>query len=112
MRVLKLKKTTQSKTELAKLSINIYCLLSGIKINKTELDVLSYFAVYGFKKSTKDTIIRSQILNAYNSLENTMTKLRKLGLITRNREGETVMRPELQFPVENRMGLIIKLENI
>ncbi len=39
--------------------------------------------VYGFKKTTKDVILKSLILRSYNSLENTLTKLRKMGLVTK-----------------------------
>jgi hypothetical protein len=112
MQILKLRKETVSKVELANLMLHTYCLFQNIKINKTELDILSYFAVYGFKKSTKDIILRSKILNSPNSLENTITKLRKLRLLEKNRDGETVLIKELQFTVENKMGMIIKLENV
>lgn len=111
MLVLRLKKKTGSKVELANLILTTYCLFSGIKLSKTELDVLSYLTVYGFKKSTKDLIVRSKILNSYNSLENTMTKLRKAKLIEKNKDGDTVLRKDLSAPIESKMGIIIQLEN-
>lgn len=111
MQVLRLKRKTNSKTELAELALTVYCLLSKIKINKTELTVLSYFMVYGFKKSTKDLILKSMILKSYNSLENTLTRLRKMGLVVKDKEGFTVMAPALAAQVENKMGIIIELNN-
>jgi len=98
--------------ELVTLVLTMYCLLSGIKINKTELQVLSYLVVYGIRKSTKDMIIRSQILTSHNSLENTITRLRKMGLVVRDREGAPIVKPDIAFQVENRMGVIVQLENI
>jgi DNA-binding transcriptional ArsR family regulator len=112
MQVLKLKVKTQSKVELANLLIRTYCLFTKTKISLTEAEVLSYFAVYGFKQSTKDLILRSAILNSYNSLENTLTKLRKSHLIERNKDGESVLKKELSSTIENKMGIIIQLENL
>lgn len=110
MQVLRLKKKTSSRIEVAHLILTTYCTFSNIKIGKTELEVLSYFAVYGTKKSTKNMIIKSGILTL-NSLENTMTRLRKLGLLRKGEYGEFLMKEDLQFTVDGKMGLIIKIEN-
>lgn len=112
MQVIKLKKRTANGMELITLVVTMYCILSGIRINKTELQVLSYLIKYGVRKSTKDMIIRSQILNSLNSLENTMTRLRKLGLLTRDKEGLPAVIPALSFVPENKMGMIVQLENL
>lgn len=111
MQVLRMRRKTQSKIELATLMLTIYCLLSDIKINNTERTVMAYFMVYGFKKATKDLILRSMILKSYNSLENTLTKLRKMGLVIRDDEGFTKPCKDLSAQVENKLGIIIELKN-
>lgn len=112
MQVLRLRNKTESKVELAKLVLTTYCLFSKVKVSPTELEVLSYFAVYGFKKGTKELILRSKILNSPNSLENTITRLRKAGLVVYNRDKLPTLRKEINFLIENKMGIIIQLENI
>lgn len=112
MKVLKLTKKTESKIELANLLLNIYCELANIKCPKTEMTIMSYFMVYGVKKSTKELIIRSQILKTRGSLENSMSKLRSLGLLETVEDEGTKIIPQLNFTVDNTMGIIIKLENL
>lgn len=112
MQVLKLRKKTSNRMELITLVLTMYALLSNIKANKTELQVLSYLVVYGIKKSTKDMIIRSQILTSANSLENTLTRLRKMGLIVKDKEGASIVKPDINFTPENKMGVMIQLENL
>ncbi len=112
MQVIKLKKKTSNRMELVNTVLTIYCLLSNIKISKTELHVLSYLVVYGIRKSTKDMIIRSQILNSYNSLENTITRLRKLGLVVKGRGRTSTVKQDIGFQPDNKMGLIVQLENL
>lgn len=110
MQVLKLKRKTQSKIELVSLIIRTYCIFSNIEISDTAIIVLSYCAVYGFKKSTKDLIVRSQILKSYNSIENTLTKLRKVGLIKKTQDGNIVI--TIGDIADNRVGLLIELSNV
>ncbi len=111
MKVLRMRRKTESKIEVAGLLLTVYCLMSKIKINETERTVMAYFMVYGFKKSTKDLILRSKILGTYNSLENTLTKLRKVGLVVKDKEGFTKPCPSLNTVVENAMGIVIELKN-
>lgn len=112
MQVIKLRKKTANSIDLVTDVITIYCYLSNIKVNKTEKQVLAYFIKYGIRKSTKDMIIRSQILATYGSLENTMTRLRKMSLIVKDRDGGPVVKPDIAFVPENRVGIVIQLENL
>lgn len=112
MKVLKQTVKTSSRIELANMLIDIYCITASIKISKKDSLILSYLAVYGFKKPTKDIIIRSKVLNSYNSIENTISKLRKLGLITKDPQGKNILGGGLNIPIEKSLGVIIKLENI
>lgn len=111
MQVVKLRKKTANRMELVTLILTMYCLLKGIKLNKTELQVLAYFVSYGIRKSTKDMIVRSQILTP-NSIENTLTKLRKKGLVTRDRDGAPVVIPDIAFTPNDKMGVLVQLENL
>lgn len=112
MQVIKLRKKTSNKIEMIKLIISVYCLISDIKISKTEIEVMAYFMTYGLKKSTKELILRSQILNHRIGIENTVSKLRKAGLIVKDVENRSIINPKLAFNVDNKMGMIIQLDNI
>jgi len=112
MKLLKLTKKTESKIELANLMLNIYCQLAGIKCPETELVIMSYFMVYGVKKATKELILRSQVLKMKGSLENSMSKLRSLGLLIKVEDEGTKVTPQLDFTVDNTMGILIKLDNL
>jgi DNA-binding transcriptional ArsR family regulator len=106
MQVLRIRRKTESKIELAQLLLSVHCLMAKIKINQTERTVLAYFMVYGIKKSTKDLILKSLILNSYNSLENTLSRLRKLGLVIRDVEGFTKVCPQLSSKKGWRIRLV------
>lgn len=112
MQVLRLKKNTDNKIELANITLRTYCLLHNIKINETNTLVMSYFMVYGLNKSTKEMILRSKILNAPNSIENTLTVLRKKGLVKKLINGQNDIIDELKIIVRDKIGIIIQLENI
>lgn len=113
MQVLRIRRKTESKIELATLLLSVYCLMNKIKVNETERTVMAYFMVYGFKKSTKELILNSLILKTYNSLENTLTRLRKVGLVTKDSEGFTRVCPQLfsKKGVESKAGIIVELSN-
>ena len=111
MQVLRLKRNTDNKIELANLTLKVYCLLHDIKLNKTNSLVMSYFMIYGINKSTKDMILKSKILNAPNSIENTLTILRKKKLVYKLINGQNDITEELKI-AKDKMGVIIQLENV
>lgn len=112
MKVLKLTKKTESKIELANIMLKIYCQLAGIKCPDTEILIMSYFMVYGVRKSTKELILRSQIFKTKGALENSISKLRSLGLLYKVEDEGTKVIPQLNFPIDSNMGIIIKLDNL
>lgn len=113
MKVIKMKRKTQNKVELSTLIVKLYCTVSDIRINETDKTVLAYFMVYGIKKSTKELIIKSLILGTYNSLENSVTRLRKAGLIYKDEEGFNKICTQLcQInSLETKAGVIIELSH-
>lgn len=118
MEVLKLRIKTNNKTELAAKTIKIYCILNDIEISKSSLEILSYFMTYGFNTRTKDLILRSKIFNNPTSIDNTLSKLRKLGLVVKvdvglkTDTGRDDMCEGLRLQVKDSLGFIIKLENV
>jgi predicted transcriptional regulator len=112
MQALKITKKTSSKVELASLVIKVYNVLSNISISDTDVEILSYMMVYGFNKRTKKLILSSKILNSSNSLENAMTRLRKVGLIVRDRDGYNIPCNGINIDPKQNAGMIIKLENV
>jgi hypothetical protein len=112
MQLVKIKKKTNSKVEQAKTMIAIFCLLMNIKLSDTELTVLAYFMVYKINRKTKDLILNAGILKSDDSLKNTLSKLKKFGMLVRNIESkEYSLRKELDFTLTPAMGVLIKIDN-
>ncbi len=112
MQFIKIKKKTNSKVEQAKVLIAMFCLLINIKLSDTELTVLAYFMVYHINRKTKDLILSSGLLKTEDSLKNTMSKLKKFGMLVRDTESkEYTLRKDLNFSVEPVMGMLIKIDN-
>lgn len=112
MQLVKIKKKTNSKVEQAKYLIALFCLLINIKLSDTELTVLAYFMVYKINRKTKDLILSSGILKTEDSLKNTMSKLKKFGMLVRDAESkEYTLRKDLNFQVDPVMGILIKIDN-
>jgi hypothetical protein len=112
MQLLKIKKKTQSKVEQAKTLILLFTTLMNIKLSDTELTVLAYFMVYRINRKTKDLILSSGILKTEDSLKNTLSKLKKFGMLVRHPESrEYSLRKELDFLLNPVMGVLIKIDN-
>jgi len=112
MRLVKIKKKTSSKVEQAKILIALFCLLINIKLSDTELTILAYFMVYKINRKTKDLILSSGILKTEDSLKNTMSKLKKFGMLVRNIDSKDyTLRKDLDFGVDPVMGILIKIDN-
>jgi hypothetical protein len=112
MQLLKIKKKTVGKVEQAKILISLFCLLTNIKLSDTELTVLAYFMVYRITRKTKDLILNSGILKSEDSLKNTLSKLKKFGMLVRNIDSkEYSLRKDLNFTLDPVMGVLIKIDN-
>jgi hypothetical protein len=112
MQLVKIRKNTNSKVEQAKVLIAIYCLLTNIKLSDTELTVMAYFMVYKINRKTKDLILSSGILKSEDSLKNTLSKLKKFGMLIRGVDSkEYSLRKDLNFTLEPVMGVLIKIDN-
>jgi len=112
MQLVKLRLKTNSKVEQAKKLIGIFCLLQNIKLSDTELTVLAYFMVYKINRKTKDLILHSGILKTEDSLKNTMSKLKKFGMLVRHVDSkEYSLHRDLNFQVQPQVGILIKIDN-
>lgn len=113
MQLVKIKKKTNSKVEQAKILIALFCLLINVKLSDTELTVLAYFMVYRINRKTKDLILAASILKTEDSLKNTMSKLKKFGMLIRNSSDskEYTLRKELDFILNPKAGLLIQIDN-
>lgn len=112
MQLLKVKKRTNSKVDQAKVLIGLFCLLLNVKLSETELTVLAYFMVYKINRRTKDLILSSGLLKSEDSLKNTMSKLKKFGMLVREPDSkEYSLRADLNFGLDPVMGLLIKIDN-
>ena len=112
MNFLRIVKKTKSKIDQAKSILSIYCLLSEISLSNTELTVLSYFMIYGINDNTKKLILDSQLLKSEDSLKNTISKLKKVGLIKKAVYGKDyTLNENINFKPDSVMGLLIKIDN-
>lgn len=109
--LLKISKKSKSKIDQAKLVLSVLCLLSSISLSDTELTALAYFMVYGINEKTKSLIITAKILKTDDSLRNAMTKFRKFGLIKKNERKEDLLVDQINFPLTDVMGILIKVDN-
>ena len=112
MNLITVVKKTNGKIEQAKVLLAMFCLLSGINLSDTELTVLAYFLVYKITDSTKELILKSQILKSEDSLKNTMSKLKKFGLIKKS----TIVRgyeinDKVNVQLDSMVGMLIKIDN-
>jgi hypothetical protein len=112
MQLVKIRKKTNNKVEQAKTIIALFCLLTNIKLSDTELTVLSYFMVYKINRKTKDLILSAGILKSEDSLKNTLSKLKKFGMLVKNVDSkEYSLRKDLDFSLNPIMGVLIKIDN-
>jgi hypothetical protein len=112
MQLVKIRKKTNSKVEQAKVLIAMFCLLTNIKLSDTELTVLAYFMVYKINRKTKDLILNAGILKSEDSLKNTLSKLKKFGMLVREIDSkEYSLRKDLDFTLNPVMGILIKIDN-
>lgn len=110
--LIKLQRKTSTKLEMVKKIVSIYTIMKDIKLSDTDITVLSYFIIYGINEKTKKLIVDSKLLNA-DSIKNTMSKLRAFDLIKKSefRRKEDYLNEAFNFPLENIIGLMIKIDN-
>lgn len=110
MRVAKYNIKTKSKIHQVKAALGIHCIIHEIRLSETELTIMAYFIVYGFSDETKKLILDSKILNSQSSLDNTLSKLRKMKLI--EKVGfKSGINPTVNIGTDSVMGIIVKLDN-
>lgn len=107
---LKIEKKVQGKIEQAKLVISIMTKLMNIRLSDSETIVLAYFMVYGVGEQTKDLIVKSQVLAGVDSLNNSLSKLRKVGLLHKHNK-QDLLNVNLDIKLEPIIGILIKLDN-
>lgn len=112
MQLVTIKKKTNNKVEQAKKVIAIFCLLMDVRLSDTELTVLAYFMVYKVNRKTKDLILSSGILKSEDSLKNTLSKLKKFGLLRRTVDSkEYSLNEKLNVTLNPVVGILIKIDN-
>lgn len=111
MQLVKIKKKTNSKVEQAKTVLSVFCLLMNIKLSDTELTVLAYLMVYRINRRTKDLILNAGVMKNDDSLKSTLSRLKKFGMIVKDPITKQVhLREELNFSINDSMGVLIKVD--
>lgn len=112
MQLIKVEKKTNGKIEQAKVLLSVFCLLSEISLSDTELTVLAYFLVYKITDTTKELILKSEILKSEDSLKNTMSKLKKFGLIKKSSVSkEYYITEKVNLQLDTVVGVLVKIDN-
>lgn len=112
MQLIKIEKKTNGKIEQAKVVLSVFCLLSEIKLSDTELTVLAYFLVYKDSRETRDLILKSELLKRGDSLSNTVSKLKKFGLVKKSVGTKRYdVNDKINFKSEDAVGVIIRINN-
>jgi hypothetical protein len=111
MQLITLAKKTNTKIDQAKIIISIFCLLSDVRLSETDLTVMAYFTVYQINEETKKLIIDSKILNP-DSLGNTISRLKKFGLIKKSNIGKDYhISDKLAVKMDSEIAMLIKIDN-
>lgn len=111
MQLVTVVKKTTTKIDQARAVLSIFCLLSDIRLSDTDLTVMSYFMVYRINDESKKLIVDSQILNS-DSLQNTISRLKKFGLIKKANVGKDWhISEKLDIKLEGEVGMLIKIDN-
>lgn len=114
MKVIKIEKKINGKTQQLELVLSILCLINDIHLSKTELTVLAYYVVYKINLTTDALLLKSKVVKDLQSLSNIKTKLRKLGFLTRTKElyksYELAINKDFN-PNDNQISLLIKIDN-
>lgn len=107
---IKIDKKVQGKIEQVKLIISIMTKLMNIRLSDSETIVLAYFMVYGVGDQTKELIVKSKVLAGVDSLNNSLSKLRKVGLLHKHNK-QDLLNSNLDIKLEPIIGILIKLDN-
>lgn len=112
MQLVKAVKKVNGRVEQAKIVINIFCMLSDIKLSDTELTVIAYYTVYVDNNKVKELILKSGILKSTDSLKNTISKLKRIGLLKKSPTNkEYIVHERLNFKLDPVIGFLIKIDN-
>lgn len=99
-----------TKTETAAIIIDFICRLKGIKLSRTEVYVLAHFMCEGYNQVTREQIISGGLLKNNQSLANTLSTLRKQGVIVKDKYKE-VIAPDFRIPITDKIKIDIMLDN-
>ena len=86
-------------------------MLSDVRLSETDLTVMAYFMVYNITDETKKLIVDSKILNP-DSLQNTISRLKKFGLIKKSNIGKSYhISDKLSVKLDSEVAMLIKIDN-
>jgi DNA replication protein DnaD len=112
MQLIKSIKKVYGKVDQAKVILQIFCLLSDIKLSESELTTLAYYAIYKSNEKVKELVLEGKILKSIDSLRNTISKLSNIGLLKKSPVNkEYTVTDKIKFDVEPTIGFLIKIDN-
>ena len=76
--------------EMTKLILRVITITKNHYLSETELQALTYFVVNGYSKLTKDSLVENKLFKSMQAVYNTLTQLRKFGIIVKTNYGEKI----------------------
>ncbi len=115
--LIKLSAKATTKLDLVKKVVSTAIYFWGLTIEEmalsdTELNVLSYFIVYGVNNTCKDLIVKAKICKNIANINTIMVKLKRLKLIFKDElNGKNYVCKQLTFDQTPKVCMIFKIEN-
>lgn len=113
MKVIKIDKKANNKTDKLELVISILCLLNGVHLSKTDISALAYYVVYKVNEKTDKLLLSSGIIKNVDSLRNVKVRLFKLGFLKKDKELYKTYEVNLSkdFKEDDEIKMIINIDN-
>lgn len=109
---IRLSAKTNSKIELVRKVVSAAINFWNIALSETELNVLSYFIVYGINNKSKDLIVKANICKNIANINTIMVKLKKLKLIYKDDlNSKNYICKQLNFEITPKMVILLKIES-
>lgn len=102
----------ENQLDMARFVIDLLCLLKGISLSKSEKLALSYFMTEGYNDVIKEKLISSKLTKNKFSLGNTLTALRKQGIIMKEKSFpfNESLAPAFRFQMPDRLNIQLTLD--
>jgi hypothetical protein len=96
----------REKIELYDKLVRIHLILNNIQLTEQQINVLIYFTMYGINKEAFEVLIKDKMVPSFQIINNTKTKLRKLGLIEMKSYKNWNVNHKLAIPIDKTLNIM------